>query len=187
MLKAKYNLTSSENGGPSKVSLMDGEEIQTTLGVSDDGAASGDVLLLTDRRVIHISAAHSGQKMAFAAISDIASVELTRQPAVGYGAFVWAGLAFIVSFTLWRIIENQTISIGAAVIVAILGIYLIIDRLTAQGEHVLVFRAGTAEIRAELDKAECQADAEALVTRLFELKEERSSRRYAPASKFSPR
>ena len=172
------------------VKLMAHEEVQKSLGASEgDGPANGNrnVVLLTGRRVIHVSGAGANQKTSFAAIEDIGAVEITRQSVGGYSAFIWAVLAFFVSVMLWRVIENQTLSIVAAAVVALMGVYLIVDRLLSRGEHALVFKAGGAEIQCVLKGDGDQSEAEALIARLFELKAERSSPQHARANTFSPR
>ena len=188
MLRTKTENHTPAGDGLNEPPLMDGEEVVATIGVNSDGSsASGDIVFLTDKRVICNSGSGSRRSSSFVAIIDIRAVELTRQQPAGYSAFIWAGLAFVVSFMLWRVIENQTISVVAAVAVAIMGIYLIIDRLTTRSEQMLVLNAGGAEVRIEIDGAGRQADAEALINRLFELKEVNSSPQFANASKFSPR
>ena len=190
MLKAKANKGELAQGRVRGVTLMADEDIQASLGITEgEDSKDGDreVVVLTDKRVIQISGSESRRRTSFAAIEDISVVEIIRQPAGGYGSFVWAGLAFVASAALWRIIENQTISIGAAVIVALMGVYLIFDRLTSGGEHMLVFKTSGAEIRIDLKGEQNQEEAEALITRMFELKAERSLPKYARANYFAPR
>ena len=190
MLKANAKQGELTQGRVRGVTLMAYEEIQASLGISegdDSNGGDGEVVVLTDRRVIQVSGSESRRRTSFAAIEDISAVEITQQPTGGYGSFVWAGLAFIASAALWRIIENQTISIGAAVIVALLGVYLIHDRLSSGGEHVLVFKTSGAEIRIDLKGEQSQEEAEALITRMFELKAERILSKYARANSFAPR
>ncbi len=175
------------DGNLSAVSLMKDEEVQASIGTSEDGIpANGDVILLTDKRVIHLSGTQANRRLASAAIEDIGIVELTRQPAGGYSSFIWAALAFFVSFVLWRfIIDNQTIAIAAAAIVALMGVYLIFDRLTSRGAHILSFKANGADIQCQLSENGSQAGTDALITRLFELKDEQNRPHHAKS--FSPR
>ena len=190
MLQAKAKRSERSQGRLSCVALMADEEVQDSLGINEgDSSNSGNqsVVLLTDRRIIHISGTRSNQKTSYAAIEDISAVEITRQSVTGYSAFIWAALAFFVSAMLWRVIENQTLSIAAAAIVALMGIYLIVDRLLTRGEHALAFKARGAEIQCALKGDGDQPGAEALITRLFELKDERSASRYSRAKNFSPR
>ncbi len=190
MLKAKAKKGVLAQGRVRGVTLMANEEILASLGIDkgeDAHDGGGEVVVLTDNRVIQMSGSESSRRTSFAAIEDISAVEITSQPAGGYGSFVWAGLAFVVSAALWGIIENQTISIGAAVIVALMGVYLIYDRLTSGGEHVLVFKTNGGEIRIDLKGERNQEEAEALIARMFELKAERSLSKYARANSFAPR
>jgi len=179
----------SEDGNSSAVSLLKDEAIQASIGTTEDGIPTdGNVILLTDKRIIHISGTKVNRRLAAAAIEDIGIVEITRQSVGGYGAFIWAALAFFVSFVLWRfVIDNQTIAIAAAAIVALMGVYLIFDRLTSHGGHILSFKANGADIQCQLPDGGDQAGTETLITRLFELKEQRSNPQHARAQSFSPR
>ena len=188
MLRAKLKQEAAgEDGNSSAVSLLKDEEVQASIGTIEDGVpADGDVVLLTDKRIIHISGTDADRSLTTAAIEDIGIVEITRQSAGGYGAFIWAVLAFFVSFVLWRfVIDNQTIAIAAAGIVALMGVYLIFDRMTSRGGHILSFKANGADIQCLLPEGGDQAATDALITRLFELKEERSKPHHAQS--FSPR
>lgn len=188
MLRAKLKQEADGgNGNFSAVSLMKDEEVQASIGTSEDGIlADGDVILLTDRRIVHISGSAVNRRIAAAAIEDVGIVEITRQSPGGYSSFIWAALAFFVSFVLWRfIIDNQTIAIAVAAIVSLMGVYLIFDRLTSRGGHILSFKASGADIQCRLPGNGNQAGLDALITRLFELKEERSKPHHAQS--FSPR
>ena len=189
MLRARARRDEGTKGTMMGVKLMADEEVQESLGTGEgDGSnGGGNIVLLTGKRVIHVSGSGSNQKTAYAAIEDISTVEVTRQSVEGYSAYIWAVLAFFVSAMLWRVIENQTLSIVAAAIVALMGVYLIVDRLLSRGEHALVFKAGGAEIQCTLRGDGDQSDAEALIARLFELKDERRDPKYSRAKTFSPR
>ena len=188
MLRTKSKQGAPAQDGSIPVSLMSGESVQASVGRFEGaGSRECDVLLLTDRRIIHVSHSNADNGIAIAALDDIGVVELTQWPAGSYGAFIWAALAFLVAFMLWRVIESQWLSVGAAVAVALMGVYLIVDRLMSRGERALVFRASGGELRVELTGAERQSEAETLTARLFELKEERASTRQSHASRFSPR
>ena len=169
------------------VPLTSDEKIQATLGMDEtDGDEGKNILLLTDKRIIHISGSEAKRRTSIAAIDDIRSVELERQ-SEGYGAFVWAGLAFFVSLMLLRVIESQTISLASSIPVALMGVYLIIDRLTSRGTQVVVLKTGASEILSVINNEHEQADAEALIARLFELKDERATLRHARTGTFAPR
>ena len=190
MLQAETDRRREGQSNLPGLKLMAGEEVQESLG-ADEGLESSNAnrssVLLTDRRIVLISGSGSNLKASYAAIDDVGVAEITRQTVQGYSAFIWAVLAFFVAAMLWRVIENDTLSIVAAAIVALMGIYLIVDRLLSQGEHALVFKAGGAEIQCPLKGDGDQAKAETLIARLFELKDERSKPQYARAKTFSPR
>ena len=189
MLQAKVNHSEQVQDESTGIALMAGETVHATLGTSlaDNPNADKDSVLLTDRRVIHVSGKRANRRTAHASIEDISAVAISRQAVRGYGAFVWAALAFFVSVVLWRVIESEMLALGAAVIVALMGVYLIVDRLWERGEHGLVIRAGSAEIQCALTDKNAQSQAEAFILRLFELKYERSNPQHTRAKTFAPR
>ena len=190
MLQAETNRRQKQPSNLLGLRLMADEEVQESLGADESDSsrnANRSSVLLTDRRIIHISGSGPNLKASYAAVDDVSVAEITRQSVQGYSAFIWAVLAFFVAAMLWRVIENQTLSIVAAAIVALMGVYLIADRLLSRGEHALVFKAGGAEIQCPLKGDGDQASAETLIARLFELKDERSKPQYARAKRFSPR
>ena len=190
MLQAKAKRGQQSQGSLPDVRLLEGEEVQEELRsveVDKPRRGGGNILFLTDMRVIHISGSGPNRKTSFAAVDDVGAVEITRQSVEGYSAYIWAVLAFFVAAMLWRVIENETLSIVAAAIVALMGVYLIVDRLLSRGEHVLVFKTGGAEIQCPLNGDDEQEIAEVLIERLFELKDERSKPHFARARTFSPR
>ncbi|MYC05589.1 MAG: hypothetical protein F4X57_00135 [Chloroflexi bacterium] len=189
MLQARVKQSEQVQDESSGIALMTGETVRATLGTSlaDDSNADKDSVLLTDRRVIHISGRRTNRRTAHAAIEDISAVAINRQAVKGYGAFVWAALAFLVSVLLWRVIDSEMLALGAAAVVALMGVYLIIDRLWERGEHGLVIRTGSAEIRCALTDKNAQSEAEAFILRLFELKYERSNPQHTRAKTFAPR
>lgn len=175
----------AEFGG---IRLMNDERVVASLGMDerDRRDYEGDAIALTDSRVILISAERGRQSAAFMAIDDVSAVEIARQPE-GYANFVWAGLAFFVAAMLWRAIDSQTLAIAAAAIVALMGVYLVIDRLTSRGSPRIAFRAGAAEIASALADDREMANAHALANKLFELKRARADRAQPQPRVFAPR
>ena len=189
MLQAKAKQSEQAQDESNGIALMTGETVRAVLGTSlaDNSNADKDAVLLTDRRVIHISGRRANRRTAHAAIEDIGAVAISRQAVAGYGAFVWAAIAFFVSVMLWRVIDSEMLALGAAVIVALMGVYLIFDRLWERGEHALVINAGGAEIRCALTDKNAQSEADAFILRLFELKYERGNPQHTRAKTFAPR
>jgi len=155
------------------MSLMEDERLESTLDLReyDDEAGDPEVVILTDRRVIHLNGNSKNRRASFASISDIDVVEIISERE-GFGAFIWAGLAFFVAVMLWRVIDHPLGSAVAALIVALMGVYLIVDRLTSSGTPVLTFKAGTSEFRAELKGEQGALDGVIFINRLFQLKAE---------------
>lgn len=182
--RQQADATQAEFGG---ITLMSGERIIASLGISDrDRDYDGDAIALTDSRVILTSAERGRQRAAFMAIDDVSAVEIARKPE-GYANFVWAGLAFFVAAMLWRAIDSQTLAIAAAAIVALMGVYLVIDRLTSRGNPSIAFRSGASEIHSPLADDGELADAHALANKLFELKQARADRALPQPRVFAPR
>ncbi|MXY47393.1 MAG: hypothetical protein F4Y44_10550 [Chloroflexi bacterium] len=189
MLRAKVKQSEQVQDESDGIALMTGETVRATLGINlaDDSNAGKDSVLLTDRRVIHVSGGRANRRTVHTAIENISAVAISRQSVKGYGAFVWAALAFFVSVLLWRIIDSEMLALGTAAIVALMGVYLIVDRLWERGEHGLVIRTSSAEIRCALTGKNAQSEAEMFILRLFELKYERSNPQHTRAKTFAPR
>lgn len=169
------------------VVFMEDERVQASLGAYGDSAYANqaDALLLTDKRVIHISGDARRRRSVFAAVSDISMVEIAHQPE-GYRAYIWAGLAFITAAALWRVLENPIVSLVVALAVALMGVYLIIDRLTSPGERVIAFKAGASEIRMPLSGG-ALSDADELIAALFALKDADAKPTRRNPDSFAPR
>ena len=174
----------AEFGG---ITLMTDERIVASLGITDrERDNEGDAIALTDSRVILTSAERGKQRAAFMAIDDISAVEIARRPE-GYANFVWAGLAFFVAAMLWRAIDSQTLAITATAIVALMGVYLVIDRLTSRGTPRILFRTGATELDAALTNDSEMENAHALANKIFELKQTRAARAHPQPRVFAPR
>lgn len=188
MLEAHQQHQEAANNDFSGVRLIDDEHIQSSIGVSetDTTARNRDVMLLTNKRIIHISGAAANQHTSFASIDDVSVVEIIRH-SEGYGSFIWAGLAFLVSVMLWQVIDSQALSLVAAVAVALMGVYLIVDRLIPRGEYDVVFRTRTTEIRTKLNNASALPDAKLFIATLFSLKDEQKGRAYSTVRTFALR
>lgn len=180
---------SLEEFGLQEVSLLRGERLDSTLDLEGNGdgrSKGGEVVLLTDRRVIH---ARNGRrrKAVFAAIQDIDTIEISQEQQ-GAGAFIWAGLAFIVAIMLYLVIDAQLTRIGAAAVVAVMGVYLLADQLLLPGKPLVIFRAGSVQMEVALRAEEVPADVYAFVNRVFQLKDDNGPNSPSGrAHRFSPR
>ena len=168
--------------------LLDGESVRASLGVSRERlngrASQPDAVLLTETRVIHVQGKETRRRAVFASLQDIDAAEIGyhRQ---GYGAFLWAALSFVIAALLYIVIDNQAGSIAAAVAVAAMGVYLVIDRMMSPGHSVLAFNAGGFEVRCSLESHLPPEEVQAFINRLFELKADQQH--LARTGRFAPR
>ena len=178
-----------EELGLEDISLLDGERLDSTLNLDGDGgrrSPGSAIVLLTDRRVIH---ARNGRrrKAVFASIQDIDAIEISQEQH-GAGAFLWAGLAFLVAIILYLMIDALLTRTLAAAVVAVMGIYLLVDQLLLPGKPLVIFRAGGVQIEISLRSQEIPAEVYAFVNRVFELKDDNGPNgAFARVQRFSPR
>lgn len=176
-----------EEYGFKDVSLMEGEHVDSALRLGDGrGAADTEVMLLTDRRVIHLQGNGRHQKAVFASIQEIEAVEITQERE-GKGTFIWAALAFVVAVFLYFIIDHPIVRVIAAVVLALMGVYLIADQLMFPGSPLVIFKTGSSQLRCPLRGNHASDEVYPLINRLFQLKEENSSDPFARADRFAPR
>jgi hypothetical protein len=168
------------------VSLIDGERIDSAINLGDrlkdDPAGYREAVLLTDQRVIHLNANGRRRKAVFVSLRDIDAVEIVTERLGGYGALVWGGLAFFIAIALWRVWDNPWGSALAALAVASMGVYLIVDRFTSPDTIQATFRAGSSQIQCSLKGDRASMDIYAFVNRLHQLRAEggRNGTRFPP-------
>ena len=171
-----------EQFGFTDVSLMDGEHIDSALEL----AGNPEVIVLTDRRIIHIRGDHRCRRAEFASIQDIDAVELGVEEE-GHGAFIWAALAFIVAVPLYFVIDHSVGRVAAPLAAALLGVYLIADRQLAPGTPTVVFKAGSSQLRCDLRNQGSPHDVYDFINRLFEIKDRDGTDHLRASSRFLPR
>ncbi len=176
-----------EELGLEEISLLDGERLDSTLNLDGSGSSpGGEMVLLTDRRVIH---ARNGRrrKAVIASIQDIDAIEISQEQQ-GASAFLWAGLAFLVAIILYLMIDAPLTRTLAAAVVAVMGIYLLVDQLLLPGKPLVIFRAGGVQLEIALKSQEVPADVYTFVNRVFELKDDNGPNGvFARAQRFAPR
>ena len=174
-----------ERFGFADVSLIEGERIDSALDLSKDGSResvnSPEVMLLTDRRVIHLHGSGKRRNASFASIQDINGVELTVERQ-GTGAFIWAGLAFVVAILLYFALKDHSVwRVVAPITVALMGAYLIVDQRVDSGAPVVTFKAGSSQLQCTLQNDGASSDVYTFINRLYQLKEDNTrGRRFAP-------
>lgn len=153
------------------IRLIEGERIDSALDLSGgDGSPDGpSVLLLTDTRVMHLRGRGKGHKALFASVQDVTAVEIVTQ-SEGRGAYVWAALAFVLAFLLLLVLDNLVFRYLGAAAAALMGIYLVVDRLTTPGKARVIFKIGASELRCDLDSEYAPTEVHTFINRLFQLK-----------------
>lgn len=159
-------------------SLLDGESLDSALdlkeGLRESSGGRPDVVLLTDRRVIHVFADGRRQGFTFASLGEVESAEISSER-VGKTAYIWAALAFFAAFMLTQVIDNAVGAVAAATAVGLMGVYLLFDKLKGPGSSVVVFRGGSSQFQVSLKTEKAAADAPAFLNRLYALKEARKA------------
>lgn len=154
------------------IALMDGEEVEAVLdlqdGLAEAPSADAEQVVLTDRRVIYIRGNGARRRSTFAAVQDVRSVEVSVQPEVS--AFIWGGIALVVALVLWRTVDHPVGSVVSAVVVALMGVYLVVDQLLAPSVARVVFRLSGSEVRCDLKGEGAMADVYPFINRLFQVK-----------------
>ena len=154
------------------VRLMEGEQIDSsiTLALGAENDESPEVLLLTDSRVIHLNGKGNRRTAVFASVDDISTVEISSERA-GKGVYIWSGLAFIVALLLWRVINNPIGSVASAIIVALMGVYLIADHLLSSGTSVATFKTSASQFKVVLrGEGDSYENVYLFINRLFKMK-----------------
>ena len=179
-----------EKTGFGDVSLMDGETIDSaislTAGLNGDYARDPDVILLTDKRIIRLTAEGRRHNAVFVALQNIDAVEITTQRE-GYGAFLWGGLSFFVAIMLWKVWDHPLGSGLAAAAVALMGVYLVLDRIFSPGTVQASFKAGSSQVMCGLKSDQASRDIYPFVSRLYQLKSRVAEDGTRGAGSFAPR
>lgn len=177
-----------EKLGVKDITLMEGERIESALALDDNGGqdSSGtpEMVLLTDRRIIHLRGNGRSRKTVFASVQDVDLVELKLQREIS--GYIWGAVAILVAIILSQVINNTVGSVAAGVIVGLMGLYLIVDQLTTAGNMVAVIRVGASQFRLNLQGEQVSSELKALIDRLFQLKYENGTGPTKPRN-FAPR
>jgi hypothetical protein len=179
-----------ERFGFTDVSLMKGERINFSLDLSegdeDESSDKPEVVLLTDKRVIHLYGNGKRRKAIFASIEDINSVELSVEHD-GRSTYMWAAVAFIVAISLFFAIDHTVGRVAAALAVGLMGIYLIVDHLMDPGTAQVIFKTGSSQLGFGLKNPQASSNVYPFINQLFQMKGENSSDGLTRAGRFAPR
>ena len=171
------------------LTLMSDERVDSAFdlerGLAADGQDASEVILLTNKRVIHLNGHGERRRAVLVSLRNVDAVEITTERE-GFGAFVWAGLAFVAAALVWVVWDSSLAPIGALVVAA-MGVYLIVDRTLSPGNAYAVFSTGSSQLRFGIGSSLPSKDIYDFVNRLFQLQSEDASQRAPGAIRFPPR
>ncbi|MDA1258193.1 MAG: hypothetical protein O3C10_10205 [Chloroflexi bacterium] len=150
--------------------LGEHEEIVKMLDI--DGS---DRFVLTDRRVIYVGGDEDHRNWAFAPVSEVTTVELSRAPRERT-TLIWGVLGLVAAVGMWQVATNDTVGIIGGLVMAVLAVVLLWDYYLRTPPSQLVFRAGGKDIGGPLTRS-AEAGAREFGDSVFELK----SREAVPA------
>jgi len=188
-----------EEIGFAEVRLMDGEQVATTLDLkkkpkgskeSKEAATSAELLVLTNRRVMHVRAASKSRESVLVSLADVFAFEVADHRPNSFGGYVWGAVAFIVAIAVWRVWNVDVLDVVAAVIIAAMGIYLIVDQMFAPSSLQATIRAGSSQLQVAVDHDAAES-VYAFANKLFETRGEmlhpKPPAPAAPVIVFAPR
>ena len=176
-----------EKLGFGDVTMMDGERIVATLNLRDGPGDGTDAIMLTDKRLIHLVEKGRNREAALVSLQDVSAVEINSERRGGYSGFIWGALALVAALLVWRVWDNPALSFLAALGVALMGVYLVVDQLLSPNTLRAVFRAGSHQLELSVDNAHESGDVYAFANRLFELKGEGRREQAEQRIDFAPR
>ena len=160
--------------GDSGVSLMHGERVDSTLdlreGMVQHPATGSSMLFLTNKRLILLDTNGGRRNSAFASVQSLNAIEVVVDRR-GIGSYIWAGLALVLAGILVAVIDHPVGSIAAAVAVALMGVYLLVDKLMETRKSVLKIKLGSSEFQCELTGSGATSDVYTFVNRVFQVKD----------------
>ena len=149
------------------LTFMDGERVETTLNLlgETEYPKDGDVskaprrkwgknpadahtnlLVLTDCRLIHLVYNASGRESAFVSLSSVSAVQMNaRRPGRAAG-FVWGGISLLAAALLWAVWDQPVLDVVAAGVVALMGLYILLDYVMAPHAVQMTISAGLSQM-----------------------------------------
>ena len=127
---------------------MEGERVERAMRATQrfrSATRREETLLLTNSRIIHVAGEGRRVETFIASVDDVESVHVGAV-SQGYSAFLWAGLAVLLSVALYNVVENETIRVVAPLLTLAMAAYLLVNRLFFSGGTAAVFRIGSAQI-----------------------------------------
>ena len=156
------------------VDLLDGERAETTLSLSDDSKGrrrtATDMLVLTDRRLIHLLDDGRGRQTVFVWLADIIAVRVGTERTGGVGGYVWGVLSIIAAILVWSVWNQPVLDVVAAGVLLLMGAYLVWDRLNTPPLFQMAISAGGSQMTMNVHQSVPTELVYAFTNRLFETK-----------------
>ena len=149
------------------LTFMDGERVETTLNLlgETEYPKDGDVskaprrkwrknpadahtnlLVLTDRRLIHLVYNARERESAFVSLSAVSAVRMdARRPGRSAG-YVWGGISLLTAALLWAVWDQPVLDVVAAGVVALMGLYIMLDYVMAPHAVRMTISAGLSQM-----------------------------------------
>lgn len=173
----------------SSIKLIDGEQIDCAIGFNglQLGYRNRNItLVLTDIRLIRLDSNDRKYEVSYVSIKDIITADVLKVRKRSLYGLAWAGVSLFVAAMVWRIWDNEIMSMIAAVAIFGMGLYLAFDRLFGQDIVRAVFRTPAGDIDVSVGGSGSEEQAVGLANRLFQLKDQ--GRSWAEGRRiFSPR
>ena len=147
------------------LSLLEGERVETTLNLlgetedPKDGDASktarwkwgknppdSDLLVLTDRRLIHLVYNASERESAFVSLSAVSAVRMDARRPGRTAGFVWGGISLVAAALLWAVWDQPVLDVAAAGAVVLMGLYILLDYVMAPHAVQMTISAGLSQM-----------------------------------------
>ena len=156
------------------VDLLEGERAETTLSLSDDpkgtSRSATDLLVLTDRRLIHLLDDGRARQTVFVWLADIIAVRVGTERTGGVGGYVWGVLSIIAAALVWTVWDQPVLDAVAAGVLLLMGAYLVWDRINTPSLFQMAISAGGSQMTMNVHRSVDPELVQAFANRLFETK-----------------
>jgi hypothetical protein len=163
-----------EKMGTEEIGLSEGESVDSAVDLKSGKGRAADrspnVVLLTNKRIIHVQGSGDRRETTVVCLESIDSVEISRERR-GYGAYVWGVVAFLVAIGIYSVWDQPIGRIAGALAVAAMGVYLVVEHLVTPNRVKATFRAGSSVVQCALTDSRALQEMYVLVNSLFSLKD----------------
>ncbi len=108
--------------------------------------ANTNLLVLTDRRIIHLVDNPRERESVFVSLSDVSAVRVEAQRPGRAAGFVWGGISLLAAALLWAVWDRPVLDAVAAGAVALMGLYIVLDYIMAPHAVQMIISAGSSQL-----------------------------------------